>query len=171
MGNAGSTASSAGNNGESGESGDAGDASQGGGGGGGVGGANEVPGEGGMPAAAGHAVGGADSAGEGGAGVAPEPMFPCEIEAILTSKCQRCHQDPPRNDAPFPLLTWSDTRRSYGVQLVYQAMLPAIESDFMPLTEIELDPPVQPLTANEKETLLDWLEGGAEPVHARACAP
>ena len=97
-------------------------------------------------------------------------MFPCEIEAILKSKCQRCHQDPPQNYAPFPLIVWSDTRRSYGVQLVYQAMLPAIESDFMPYTELELDPPVQPLTNDEKETLLDWLEAGAEPVEARVCA-
>jgi hypothetical protein len=98
-------------------------------------------------------------------------MFPCEVEAILERKCQRCHQDPPQNYAPFPLLTWSDTRASYGVQLVYQAMLPAIESDFMPYTELDLEPPVQPLTANEKETLLDWLEGGAEPVEDRVCSP
>lgn len=146
----------------------------------GEGGARDVPGNAGMSSSGGAATGGTPGvdppseggtsgapAAEGGAGgSAPEPVFPCNVRAIIENKCQRCHQEPLRNGAPFPLLTWSDTRAEYGVQLVYQAMIRAIETDFMPFTELELDPPVEPLTPSEKRTLLDWLEAGAEPAEA-----
>jgi hypothetical protein len=97
------------------------------------------------------------------------PHFPCEVEDVIVAKCQRCHGDPPENDAPFPLLTWDDTRRPYGALLVYEAMLPAIETDFMPLTQLELEPPVEPLTPQEKTLLLDWLEDEAPPVLDADC--
>ena len=41
-------------------------------------------------------------------------------------------------------------------------MAAAIESGFMPLM-IPLDPPVEPLTTDEKTLLLDWLRDGAQP--------
>jgi hypothetical protein len=40
-------------------------------------------------------------------------------------------------------------------------MLAAVESDFMPLTSLLLDPPVEALTCEEKSTLLAWLRAGA----------
>ncbi len=101
------------------------------------------------------------TAGQPAVGGSGAPHFPCEIEAVIRAKCQRCHNDPPQNDAPFPLLTWEDTRRPYGMLLVYEAMLPAIETDFMPLTQLELDPPVEPLTPEEKAPMLDWLRDEA----------
>jgi hypothetical protein len=114
----------------------------------------------------GGAGGDTSAAGEGGEG---EPDFPCPVRRIIETKCQRCHQDPPRNGAPFPLLTWENTRAEYGTRLVYEAMLPAIESDFMPFTQLELDPPVEPLTPDEKSTMLDWLESGAPSVPGPSC--
>jgi cytochrome c5 len=97
------------------------------------------------------------------------PRFPREVAAAIEAKCQRCHAQPPQNGAPFPLLTWEDTHASYGQQLVYQAMLPAIEKGIMPFTELKLDPPVEPLTADEKALLLNWLGDGAPPAEAAAC--
>jgi len=109
------------------------------------------------------------NAGEAGAGGEGAPDFPCAVRAAIEAKCQRCHNDPPRNTAPFPLMTWENTRARYGTQLVYEAMLPAIETDFMPFMELDLDPPVQPLTPSEKTTLVTWLEAGALPVTGETC--
>jgi uncharacterized membrane protein len=103
------------------------------------------------------------------AGASTASHFPCEVEDVIQAKCQRCHQQPPENGAPFPLLTWEDTQKMYGVQLVYEAMLPAVETDFMPYTQIPLDPPVEPLTPQEKALLLDWLADGALPSFDAAC--
>jgi hypothetical protein len=44
---------------------------------------------------------------------------------------------------------------------VFEAMLVAVESGFMPLVELPLSPPVEDLTPAEKTTLVSWLEGGA----------
>jgi len=113
---------------------------------------------------------GTGNAGEGGAAGEGALDFPCDVRAVIEAKCQRCHADPPRNRAPFPLMTWEHTRAPYGTQLVYEAMLPAIETDFMPLTELDLEPPVQPLTPSEKTTMLTWLEAGALPVAGDGCS-
>jgi hypothetical protein len=120
----------------------------------------------GVGAGEGGAAGTPDEGSAGGAAGAPpepEPAFPCDVRVIIESACQRCHQEPQQNGAPFSLLTWSDTRAEYGIQLVYQAMDKAIADDFMPPTWLEVEPPVQPLTAGEKQILLDWLAAGAPP--------
>lgn len=116
----------------------------------------------------GSAAGGA-IAGQPGAGGIGTPHFPCEVEDVIAAKCQRCHNDPQENGAPFPLLVWEDTRRPYGLVLVYEAMLPAIETDFMPFTQLDLDPPVEPLTPEEKELMLDWLRSDAPAELGPAC--
>jgi hypothetical protein len=90
------------------------------------------------------------------------------VRSAIESKCQRCHTRPPENGAPFPLLTWEDTRAPYGRQVVYEAMLGAIESGFMPLVELSLSPPVEDLTPAEKTTLLTWLRAGAAPERSGA---
>jgi len=97
------------------------------------------------------------------------PFLPCDVEDVIQAKCQRCHAEPQRNGAPFPLLVWADTRLDYNAQVVHERMIPAIETDFMPLTELALDPPVQPLTADEKALLLGWLRAGALPAFDVDC--
>ena len=121
-------------------------------------------------AGAGAGAGGdADMEHGGAGGSSAAPHLPCDVEDVIRAKCQRCHDQPQRNGAPFPLLTWEDTRRQHGLQLVYQAMLPAIEMDFMPLTQLVLEPPVEALTADEKALLLTWLRDGATPVIGASC--
>lgn len=111
---------------------------------------------------------GAGQANDGGSG-SVAPHFPCDVQAVIEARCQRCHNDPQQNEAPFPLLVWEDTRRQYGEQLVYQAMLLAIETDFMPFTQLELEPPVEPLTPDQKALLLDWLRDDAPASLSAAC--
>jgi hypothetical protein len=116
-------------------------------------------------------TGGASMAGAG-AGGSPEPGPTwCEVFAVLEQKCQRCHHEPPANGAPFALVTYDDTQvvDRRGVPR-YERMLDAVESDFMPATFIELEPPVEPLDASEKTLLVDWLSRGAEPVGGTSCA-
>jgi hypothetical protein len=116
------------------------------------------------------ASGGASMAGAG-AGGSPEsgPTW-CEAFAVLEQKCQRCHGEPPANGAPFALVTYDDTQivDRRGVPR-YERMLGAVESDFMPATFIDLEPPVEPLDAAEKALLVDWLSRGAEPVGGTGC--
>jgi hypothetical protein len=96
----------------------------------------------------------------------------CQALSVIESKCQRCHSEPPQNGAPFPLLTYDDTQVLLGAEQtpVYSKMRVAVGLDYMPLTAIPLDPPVQPLTCEEKTTLLRWLDQGAQPVGGLDCA-
>jgi hypothetical protein len=116
------------------------------------------------------------NAGESPAGTAGEgsadsgPTF-CEALEVIERKCQRCHVEPPEHGAPFALVTYDDTQvvNRSGVPR-YERMLAAVESDFMPATFIELEPPVEPLDDDEKALLVDWLSRGAEPVGGTDCS-
>lgn len=112
----------------------------------------------------------------GGAGAAADAVPFCDALAVIVAKCQRCHQDPPKNGAPVPFLTYEDTQAPYGTsEFKYSdAMLGAVEKDQMPFLAannppLNLMPPVEPLTAEEKDTLLTWLKQGAKPVGGTDC--
>lgn len=83
----------------------------------------------------------------------------CDVAPILEARCQRCHTDPPKNGAPFPLVSYDDTQ----VEERYEHMGDAVDRDFMPPLWLELDPPVEPLSCAEKATLLAWVDQGAPP--------
>jgi uncharacterized membrane protein len=97
------------------------------------------------------------SGADGGGHLGMEPDF-CEARTVLRDKCQRCHQEPTLNGAPFPLLTYDDTQvvDRKGVPR-FEKMKAAIESDYMPPTYLELDPAVEPLSPSERAALLGWL--------------
>jgi hypothetical protein len=101
------------------------------------------------------------------------PSYPCEILAVIgprtdgsPAKCQRCHNDPQVNGAPFSLLTWPDTQKIHPATTgkpIWQKMHAAVESNFMPLCAgkacaSNFDPPTEALTTEERTTLLSWLE-------------
>ncbi len=115
----------------------------------------------------------ATSGGSGGAGGAagldcaetPAPDtgdFPCEVHAVLAARCHECHSDPPTMGAPFPLLTFEDTRPLYGKQTRWQAMKAAIESGFMPLGQ-------EDLAGDERKTMEDWFAACAPPAEGMGC--
>jgi hypothetical protein len=97
------------------------------------------------------------NAADGGEHLDMAPDF-CAARAVLRDKCQRCHQEPPLNGAPFPLLTYDDTQvvDRKGVPR-FQRMKAAIDSDYMPPLFLELEPAVEPLQPTERATLLSWL--------------
>jgi hypothetical protein len=107
--------------------------------------------------------------------------FPCDVGPIIHAKCQRCHDRPEAlqscvaNDScaegPFPLATWSDTRRSFGDgERVVDLLEGVIARGEMPYVIDSIQPPVQTLTADEKATLLAWTRSCA-PAVATPCPP
>jgi hypothetical protein len=70
------------------------------------------------------------------------------------------------------LLTYDDLQAPYFDTefAIWERARDAVAIDFMPATFIELDPPVEPLTCEEKTTLLGWLEQGAQPLGGTDCS-
>jgi hypothetical protein len=112
----------------------------------------------------------------GSGGTSAESIPFCDALAVIRAKCQRCHQAPPLHGAPVPFLTYADTQAPYGTsEFKYtDVMLPAVEAGRMPSLELNgpptnLMPPVEPLTAVEKETLVGWLRQGGLPQGGTDC--
>jgi hypothetical protein len=78
----------------------------------------------------------------------------------MSAKCQTCHQNPPLNDAPFPLLTYADVHSLFGTIPKYQEMHYLIQPDGSPHMPFGTAPQ---LTAAEFSTLDDWLLDCAPP--------
>jgi uncharacterized membrane protein len=108
------------------------------------------------------------SAADGGEPIGRGPDF-CAARDVLRDKCQRCHQEPTQNGAPFSLLTYADTQvvDRNGVPRS-QRMKAAIDSDYMPPTFLQLEPAVEPLQESERALLLSWLSG-EPPLDSPAC--
>jgi hypothetical protein len=72
-------------------------------------------------------------------------------------------------------LTYEDTQAGWTLEKdVHDVMLDAVGRDFMPYVALNdpptsLMPPVEPLTEEEKATLLGWLMQGALPEGGTDC--
>jgi hypothetical protein len=102
----------------------------------------------------------------------PNSGLPCQVDEVFSRKCRRCHTIPTRHGAPLVFLTWDDTQQQRGGQKLSEVIGRAVRSNFMPY-RIEANPPVQPLTDDEKRIILDWVEAGAprEDCDPNATAP
>jgi hypothetical protein len=120
---------------------------------------------------------GSSGSAHGGGGGSDELVPFCAALQVVRDKCQRCHTDPPQNGAPAALLTYEDFQRPYGAsgeRKYWEAASEAVERDIMPYVALNepptsLMPPVEPLTSDEKATLLGWLEQGAKPEGGTDC--
>jgi hypothetical protein len=93
--------------------------------------------------------------------------LPCDVEAVLKAKCRRCHTEPRRHSAPFPLLRWEDLQLVHRNEPLYVHVAKVVRSGFMPY-RIPANPPVEPLSEAEKNVLTDWSEAGGP---RGACGP
>lgn len=100
---------------------------------------------------------------------APGPTW-CEVRVVLENSCQRCHGPEPSSGAPFSLVTYEDTQaqNKKGTPR-FEAIASALESELMPPTYLELEPPVAPLRAEDRALLLAWCEQGAPADAAEDC--
>ncbi len=87
--------------------------------------------------------------------------IPADVLAVMSAKCQPCHQNPPLHDAPFPLLTYTDVHGLFEETIPkYQEMHALIQPSGSPHMPYETAPQ---LTATEFTTLDDWLVACAPP--------
>lgn len=89
----------------------------------------------------------------------PGSGLPCQLDDVFARKCRRCHTVPTRHGAPFVFLTWDDTRQDRMGQPLVNIIGRAVRTGFMPY-RVEANPPVQPLTDEEKKIILDWVDAG-----------
>lgn len=107
---------------------------------------------------------------DGGAdGGASASQLPCDVSAVLQSRCQSCHSSPPVAGAPMPLVSWADTQaaaRSAPSQSVWQLMQQRIHDARNPM------PPAGSgaLTDAERSALDGWLNQRAPAAAGPACA-
>lgn len=108
------------------------------------------------------------SAGESGDGTSV-PF--CAALDVVRAKCHRCHGSERMAGAPASFVTFDDFHAPYadGSEEWWQVMINAVSKDLMPYVGANLTPPVEPLTSEEKKTLLDWLNEGAKPVGGTDC--
>jgi len=116
------------------------------------------------------------STGSAGAGDLGPPVPFCDALTVIRAKCQRCHGNPLKNGAPVPFLTYEDTQAPYYTtdKTFSDVMLPTIEKDLMPYVALNdgenpIMPPVEPLSADEKSTMISWLKQGAKPEGGTDC--
>ncbi|HVH42756.1 MAG TPA: hypothetical protein VM925_10445 [Labilithrix sp.] len=91
-----------------------------------------------------------------------EDTIPCGPRLVLQTVCQKCHQKPPVNGAPFPLVRRSDIVRVTPDGEVRALMIEQMEVGRMPLSPETID-------YNSRETLLDWLHAGAPAESPHSC--
>jgi cytochrome c5 len=102
-------------------------------------------------------AGGVGGTGVGGTGGNPAGNLPCNIDAILKSKCQVCHGAVPAG-APFSLVTYADTQRVIGGQPLWRHMRSHVLEGEQPA----MPPPSYPqLSQDEKNALSAWFNAGA----------
>ena len=139
----------------------------------------------GSPASvAGASVGGAAVMADGGASGASEagaagammtsPVQWCDAYKVINCVCQQCHQNPPLNGAPIPLLTYEDTQAPFpfatSTKLVWNKMQTDVTGRIMPyMGDPNIKPTVQPLTDEQFDTLTTWLDEGAHDEGGTAC--
>jgi hypothetical protein len=118
-----------------------------------------------------------ETPGASGAPSGDSPITFCAALEVARAKCQRCHANPPKNGAPVPFETYEDFQAPYGSSsgITYgEAAVRLVREDIMPYVFLNepptsLMPQVSPLTADEKATLLGWLEQGAKPEGGTDC--
>lgn len=90
-------------------------------------------------------------------------LIPCGPRSVLENVCQHCHSFPTQNDAPFPLVTYSDIMINRGEGITRDLMIAQLNARRMPLAPVTI-------TDDQRDTLLAWLESGAPAAQADACA-
>jgi hypothetical protein len=113
---------------------------------------------------------------EGGqeASLTDVPVPWCAAYEIINRVCQQCHQNPPLNGAPIPLMTYADTQAPFPLATsnnhVWQTMQSVVSTRFMPyMGDKTIMPTVLPLSDADYGTLLSWLDQGAVDLGGQDC--
>ena len=126
-------------------------------------------GAGASPTGGGNDPGGGGPGGEGGGepcvdNFPAEGDIPCDVWQVLHDRCHCCHQDPPLNFAPFPLLTYEETRAIYSMmsgKLRWERMSEVVQDTGIP--HMPLTGQAKDLSSSQKKVLDDWFAACAPP--------
>ena len=99
----------------------------------------------------------------------PAAGIPCDVQLALDAKCNRCHDATLAFGAPYELTTHDAFHEVHGTQPVYASVKAVIEDDYMPPVGVSAEPPIEALTAEERTTLLGWVDAGAPAADRSAC--
>jgi gluconolactonase len=89
------------------------------------------------------------------------------VEPIVVAKCQRCHGDPPAENAPYSIVTYAQTQAQAPALTVpvYERMSLRVQSPDAPMPPRmpphPFPPPPEPLTVDEIEIIRIWALIGA----------
>jgi gluconolactonase len=56
-----------------------------------------------------------------------------DVRPIVIANCLRCHSDPPRMNAPIPLVMWEQTQADRGGRRVHQVMAARVDDQLRPM--------------------------------------
>jgi len=90
------------------------------------------------------------------------PTSWCSVQAIFALKCQRCHASPAAHGAPFALVSYDDTQvLDRKGRPRFERIASVVEEQRMPPAKnSKLEPPVEPLSDEERTTILSWCAQG-----------
>lgn len=91
--------------------------------------------------------------------------LPADVDAVLESRCRRCHADPPANFAPMPLISWNDLHAASPGDPdspVFVRVGVRIHSADFPMPPQRTDE-LAAFTDAEREILDLWIAAGAPP--------
>ena len=92
--------------------------------------------------------------------------LPCDVDAILKTRCQTCHAAEPKYGASAPLVTWQDLQKpgpgGSASKKIFELLKERIHDDARPM------PPSPQPRLDEKElaTIDSWIAGGAKSTDA-----
>ena len=89
--------------------------------------------------------------------------LPCDVDAVLKSKCQTCHASEPKYGASTSLVTYDDLHEEHAGKKLLDLVKQRIHDDARPMPPT----PNPRLAAEEAATLDAWIAGGAKPSDAR----
>jgi gluconolactonase len=81
-----------------------------------------------------------------------------DVEPIVRDRCQICHDNPPQNGAPVPLVSYGDvTAQASSGEPMHREMYQRVSSDDAPMPP----PPMVALTSEEIDIFKTWTREGA----------
>ncbi len=83
----------------------------------------------------------------------------CQVQALLQTRCQSCHSDPPTLGVPMPLMTYDDLvapMPGNGSTRVVDASLTRMQDTRLPMPPA----PAAPATSAEVAVLQSWVDQG-----------
>lgn len=108
----------------------------------------------------GMGTGGIGTGGIGTGGMNAGNALPCDVDDVVTAKCQLCHTSPPKFGAPMPLVTADDfaaPAKSNPAKKVSDLVKVRIHDPVSPMPP----PPNGPLDSMSMATMDAWLAMGA----------